>query len=263
MFSRNATIEGMRRSSNACAMAARSRMNIGPRRQDDRLAAGVVHGAERAGIALFAFDFNHARLEAKLARRCRGCVALLARNRVVCDAKDGRTRERLARDLDAFGGELELARENAGHVAPGAREVRHIALGERVEIDGEKHDRLSVGGRNRRAQRALVSDREEYVDLARRELAIAVFVAFEIRGLDVVERNVAAFLISEFGHPPAEVVIERGLAGLHADKADAQHRLLRAPRERPHRHTAESQEELAPPHSITSSARDATPAGTS
>jgi hypothetical protein len=51
---------------------------------------------------------------------------------------------------------------------------------------------------------------------------------------------------------------------LHADKADAQHRrLLRAPRERPQRRTAESQDELAPPHSITSSARNATPAGTS
>src|SRR5262249_52849891 len=101
-------------------------------------------------------------------------------------------------------------------------------------------------------------DREEHVDLARRELAIAVFVAFEIGGLDVIERKVATFLIPEFGHSPAEAVIERGVARLHADKADAQHRrLLRAPRERPHRRTADSQDELAPPHSITSSARNA------
>jgi hypothetical protein len=51
---------------------------------------------------------------------------------------------------------------------------------------------------------------------------------------------------------------------LRADKADAQHRrLLCAPRERPQSRTAESQDELAPPHSITSSARNAKPAGTS
>ena len=113
-----------------------------PRRQDDRLPAGVVHGAERAGVALFAFDFDHARLQAELARRLRGCVALLARNRVVYDAEHGRTRERFARDLDTLGGELELAHENAGHVAPGTREVRHITLGERVEIDRQKPTRL-------------------------------------------------------------------------------------------------------------------------
>src|SRR5262249_56956416 len=64
----------------------------GARRQDDRLAAGVVHGAERAGIARFAFDLDHARLEAQLARRLGGRVALLARNRVKCDTEDGRAR---------------------------------------------------------------------------------------------------------------------------------------------------------------------------
>src|SRR5215813_8628011 len=67
------------------------------------------------------------------------------------------------------------------------------------------------------------------------------FVAFEIRRLDVIERKVAAFLIPEFGHAPAEVVIERGVAGLHADKADAQHRrLLRA--------RADERDDLAAPH---------------
>jgi hypothetical protein len=151
-----------------------------------------------------------------------------------------------------------------GHVAPRTREVRHITLGERVEIDRQKHDRSAVRSRERGAQRTLVPDRQEHVDLAPRKLAIAIFVAFEIRCLDVIERKVAAFLIPKFGHAPAEVVIERGLARLHADKADAQHRrLLRAPREGPHRRTAESQDELAPPHSITSSARNAKPAGTS
>ena len=64
-----------------------------------------------------------------------------------------------------------------------------------------------------RSARSLPTARNTY--LARRKLAIVFFVAFEIRRLDVIERKVAALLISEFGHAPAEVVIERGVAGLH------------------------------------------------
>src|SRR5262249_45326540 len=81
----------------------------------------------------------------------------------------------VARGLDACGGELELAHENAGHVAPGAREVRHVALGEGIEIDGQKHDGSAVRSRERGAQRALVAHRQEHVDLARRKLAIVFF----------------------------------------------------------------------------------------
>src|SRR5262249_47567428 len=98
------------------------------RRQNDRLPAGIIHGAKCAPVALLAFYFDHARLQAQLARRLGCCIALLARNRVKCDSDEGRARERLASDLDAFGGELELAHENAGHIAPGTREIRHISL---------------------------------------------------------------------------------------------------------------------------------------
>jgi hypothetical protein len=44
---------------------------------------------------------------------------LLLRKRVESDADAGRARERLASDFNAFGGELELAHENAGHIAAG------------------------------------------------------------------------------------------------------------------------------------------------
>src|SRR5262249_22280710 len=90
------------------------------RRQNERLPAGIVHGAKCAGVAALAFDFDHARLQPQLAGGLGRSIALLARNRVECDSDDGPARERLARDLDAFGGELELADENTGHVAPGA-----------------------------------------------------------------------------------------------------------------------------------------------
>src|SRR5262249_5939320 len=114
------------------------------RRQNDRLPAGIIHGAKCAPVALLAFYFDHARLQAQLASRLGCCIALLARNRVKCDSDEGRARERLASDLDAFGGELELAHENAGHIAPGTRKIRHISLRQGVEIDGQKRDRPTL-----------------------------------------------------------------------------------------------------------------------
>ena len=92
-------------------------------------------------------------------------------------------------------------------------ETRYIPVRQRVEIDGQKRDRPPVRSRERGTQRWLVSDREEHVDLARRELAIVLFVAFDIRGLDVFEGEVAAFLIAEFGHPPEKIGVERDCRG--------------------------------------------------
>jgi hypothetical protein len=92
-----------------------------------------------------ACDFDHARLQAELACRL-GCrIALLGRNPVKCDSDDSRARKRLASDLDALGGELELAHEDAGNIAPGPRETRHISPRQRVEIDGQKRDWPPLG----------------------------------------------------------------------------------------------------------------------
>src|SRR5262245_27619576 len=150
------------------------------------------------------------------------------------------------------------------------REIRHITLRKRIEIDGQKRDRLTVGHRERSTQRWLVPDCQEHVDLARRELAIVLFVAFDIRCLDVIECKIPTFLIAEFGHPLEEICIKWGLSRQHTDKADAQHLrlLLRTRRERPScRSAAEQRDELAPlhrcNHSITSSARASSVAGTS
>src|SRR5262249_51087800 len=103
-------------------------------------------------------------------------------------------------------------------------------------------------------------------NLARRELAIILFVAFDIWRLDVIESKVPAFLIAEFGHPLEEIRIMWGVSRLHTDKADTQRLwlLLRARRERPRCGRAtEHRYELATPHSITSSARASTVVGTS
>src|SRR5262249_55697103 len=90
------------------------------------------------------------------------------------------------------------------------------------------------------------------------------FVAFDIRRLDVVEGEVAAFLVTEFGHPPEKVGVDRRVPGLNADKSEPRHlRLLRARRKRPRSsRAAEQSEELATLHSITSSGRASSVGGT-
>src|SRR6516162_5858275 len=128
-------------------------------------------------------------------------------------------------------------------------EIRHITLRERIEIDGQERDRLTVGHRERSTQRRLVPDCQEHVNFSRRELTIVFFVAFDVRCLDIVECEIPAFLIAEFGHPLEEIRIMWGVSRLHTDKADTQHLwlLLRTGRERrPGRRRAAEQKEFAP-----------------
>src|SRR5256886_5293118 len=133
---------------------------------------------------------------------------------------------------------------------PGMCETRYIPVRQRVEIDGQKRDRPPVRSRERGTQRWLVSDREEHVDLARRELAIIFLIAFDIRCLDVIECKIPAFLIAQFGHPLEEGCIKWELSRLHTDKADTQHLwLLRVRRKRQRsRRTAKKRDELSPSH---------------
>src|SRR5262249_39031109 len=110
----------------------------------------------------------------------------------------------------------------------------------------------------RRTQRRLVPDRQEHVNLARRELTIVFFVPFDIRCLDVIEGKVPTLLIAEFGHPLEEIRIKWRLSRLHTDKADAQHLRMqlrvhgaRPSKRRGRRRAANEHNELAPSHVVT------------
>src|SRR6516162_7120055 len=107
--------------------------------------------------------------------------------------------------------------------SPCSCESASKAIPTRIEIDGQERDRLTVGRRERSTQRWLVPDRQEHVDLARRELAIVLFVAFDIRCLDVIEGKIPTSRIAGFGHPLEEFGIRGGLARNNTDKPDAQH----------------------------------------
>src|SRR5262249_14329575 len=130
------------------------------------------------------------------------------------------------------------------------REIRYITLRKRIEIDGQERDRLTVRNRKRGTQRRLVSDRQEHVNFSRRKLTIVFLVAFDVRCLDIVECEIPAFLIAEFGHTLQEIRIIWCLSRLHAGKADTQHLwlLLRARRQRPCRRATEQRDERASPH---------------
>src|SRR5215831_10784215 len=114
---RNATFEQCLCDSRAVAQEYRTR------RQDDRLPADIVHCAKCATVALLAFDFDHARLQAQLAGCLSRCIALLSRKRVKCDSDDSRARECLASNLDAFGGESSWRTKMPVTLPPGCERL--------------------------------------------------------------------------------------------------------------------------------------------
>src|SRR5215472_13043212 len=82
----------------------------------------------------------------------------------------------------------------------------------------------------------------------------------------VLDHHVLTFDVASLIETFAECcrVARGGICRPAANESDHQHgRLLRPRRERPRRHTAEQRDEIAPLHSITSSAMASTPDGTS
>src|SRR5262249_30169974 len=79
-------------------------------------------------------------------------------------------------------------------------------------------------------------------------------------------RNVLAVNVTCFVQRPAERCYQAGIRSKRATTQETDHRrrrLLRAGHQRPHhRRASEKLDELAPPHSITSSARDSSDCGT-
>ena len=73
------------------------------------LAAQVVHRGKCAIIVLLAFHLDGAGFQPQLASRLDRRIALLVRNPVECDPNNRGAWKHFARELDAFGGELDLA----------------------------------------------------------------------------------------------------------------------------------------------------------
>src|SRR5262245_60901694 len=109
----------------------------------------------------------------------------------------------------------------------------------RIEVERDENDRRCARGGPRRPQRRLVAGREHDIHLARGKLAIGQFVPLDTWRLDVLERKIAARLVTEFGYAPLEGSIMRRPSRQDAGVADAEHlRLLRARRARQRRRRA-------------------------
>src|SRR5262249_37826481 len=99
------------------------------------------------------------------------------------------------------------------------------------------------------------ADGEKQVDIACSKLAIGWFIACNVVCLQVFERQIVAFSISELGHSRKERFVKRRISGLNPDVADAKcFRLLCVDDAWPSGRTAQQCDELPSPHSITSSA---------
>ena len=172
-------------------------------------------------------------------------------------AESNRVAHHLAHQLQAFGGERVGQHGHAGHVAAGPAQARDIAELDRIAAEKE-HDRdargRSLGGGCGRRRNG-----DDHIDVPcdqigshGRQLVVTAFRPV------IIDPDVAA--VDKAGL--AEPVLKSGhefrpfLGGGGAEKSHHRHRhLLRARSKRPSgRRAADQRDELAPPHSITSSA---------
>ena len=165
--------------------------------------------------------------------------------------------DKLADELQSLAAERAVELGHSRRVAARLVEARDHAELDRIGAHHE-HDGNRRGGgfgRERRRQRACEDDRgpaaHEFDRLPRQAIVVALRPA-------VFDRDVCAVDISRVTQGLAQrgqtrrVVVPR----LAAEISDHRHRrLLRARRERPRHRAAEKRNELAPLHSITSSAR--------
>src|SRR5262249_49753238 len=129
-----------------------------------------------------------------------------------------------------------------------------------------KHDRNCCGRRLCHGCRNTAAAREYHVHLTLHQIGSERWQKVELSARPAVfDRDIPALHIAAFAETFMECAHKMGkrVGRLAADKADHRHRrLLRRRRERASRRAAEYGDELAPSHSITSSARASSVGGT-
>ena len=187
-------------------------------------AGRAVHRAQsRRVVGRLARDLDQDGIEAEAAGRVGRRVGLLTRGRIEQQTDAVAWGSASSHQLDALGSKLDLAHQDAGDVGARPGQACDVALGQRIEVDGEKRDRRRSRDGTYGAQRRLTARRQEDVDLARGEFAKRGLVALDARRLLVFEGEIPAFVITEFGHAAEEGFIERRVTRLDTDKANAQH----------------------------------------
>jgi ABC transporter substrate binding protein len=114
-----------------------------------RYSPGMPRSTESGARAMLArWPHGHGRTSGLPAKSSVGRGSRPLRQ-IKCDSNDGRARERLASDLDPFGGELELAYENARDVASGTRQAEGAVMVGRLDESSSCGTRMSSITRSR------------------------------------------------------------------------------------------------------------------
>jgi hypothetical protein len=180
------------------------------RRSSPRVAGRIIHAHQRGRIVWRLPDqFQQTRIEAQFSGHDNRRLSLLLRCSIPEKTNPPRLRESLAQQFDALSRQFELAHEDASRISTWTREAGYIALLNWIEIERNEDDRRCARSRTRRPQCRFVASGEQDVHLARGKLAISQLVAFDAWRLDVLEREIAALLITQLGHALLECNIVR------------------------------------------------------
>src|SRR5262245_28430426 len=163
-------------------------------------------------------------------------------------------RKKVFQQLESLALQVDVLRREAGDISIGARQAGDDTDADRI-ANGTHHDRYRSRCLLRR-QRRRGAPRDDQVNRKRSQFGrhggVAVIATFckaryqpQILTLDIA-------IVPQLARKPLD-----RRQGLRRKDPDGPHplALLRARRQRPRRRAAESQDELAAPHSITSSAR--------
>ena len=176
-----------------------------------------------------------------------------------CDARH--QRRRLLEDFEPFRVELRREYADSSHIAARVSQTRRVSFLD--QIIGAGDDRYGRGLRPERPNRN-VADRNHRVGFAGCEIGGQSRNTFDMTlGVAPLNKNVAALLDSHVVESLRHSIagIGGGIGFEDADFWQLGRILLRARRERPCRRAAEQRDEVAPPHSMTSSAIASTPGG--
>src|SRR5262245_19047444 len=182
------------------------------------------------------------------------------------DRQTAKTRNNFAQEVKALVGDIGFLERKSGDVTARPRQTRDQAAADGVSRHS-KNDR-DHGCRLLSRRNGGSSIGDDNVDVEpnelRRKFGIALAAALRI---PIFNRKIATFDPAELAQPLHKssdpLTFGRRRGGPQVTDSRQLPRLLRPHRERPHRRAAEQRDELAPPHSMTSSARARSVGGTS
>src|SRR6516164_9513288 len=203
-----------------------------------------------------------------LPRRLLCRVVLIDRERIPDDTQAGRIRKCLRQQFELLCCQFRLAIKNSGDIAAGVGKARNIAALDRVVIDRQDDNRNKTARAYHRLQCDFGTIRPDQIDRRPHQFGSRDKSAARVIHPTIVDGEILAFVKTQRLQFSQEgLVLRSGGGGIPAgtENTDAPDlgRLLSARGKRPpSSRTTKQRDELAPSHSITSSARASSESGT-